>query len=295
MTVIDHIITPRSRDLGGFTVKRILPHAQRRTVGPFIFLDEMGPARFAPGQGVDVRPHPHIGLSTVTWLFDGELTHHDTTGAHISIRPGDLNWMTAGHGVVHSERTNADVRAAGHRLHGLQAWVALPDEAEDGPAGFDHYPADALPSVTRPGVAMTIVAGEAYGARSPVRIHSPLFYVMADLAPGAQLPTPDGHDERAIYVVEGALTVDGAALEAGALGVLATGVSGVAVAGEAGARIALLGGANVGPRFIDWNFVASSKEAIAAARADWIAAPDRGWAGRFTLPEGETEFIPLTD
>lgn len=293
---IDLVITPRERDLGGFSVKRALPYAKRRQIGPFVFLDEMGPSTFAPGQGVDVRPHPHVCLSTITFLFDGELTHRDNTGAVQSIRPGDVNWMTAGRGIVHSERTGADVRAAGHRLHGLQAWIALPEAHEETDPDFQHHPAATLPHLRREGVSMTVIAGEVYGARSPVRLLSPLFYVDAQLEPGAALTVSDEYAERAAYIVAGPVSLEGQSFEAGALLVFRPGAKVTLTAGGRPAHLMMLGGAPLSPRHIEWNFVASSKARIAQAKADWAAGPARDWTGPFTLPDGDDqEFIPLPE
>ncbi len=294
--VLEMIIEPRARDLGGFTVRRALPYAKRRHVGPFVFLDEMGPARFAPGQGVDVRPHPHVCLATITFLYEGELTHNDTTGALQSIRPGDVNWMTAGRGIVHSERTGADVRAAGHELHGLQAWIALPAEHEETEPHFQHHPAATLPQLSQPGVSGTLIAGEAYGATSPVALLSRLFYVDVHLQPGASLPAVTDYAEHSAYVVSGAVEIGGQQVKAGALAVLADAGDAVFTAGPEGAHLMLLGGDALGPRFMEWNFVASSKERLEQAKADWRAGPQRGWTGPFTLPAGDDqEFIPLPD
>ncbi len=285
---VELVITPRPKDLGGFTVKRALPYAKRRTVGPFIFWDEMGPGEFAPGQGVDVRPHPHIGLATVTYLFDGELTHSDTTGAVQSIRPGDVNWMTAGRGIVHSERTGAEPRAAGHRLHGIQSWVALPVEHEDDPPSFIHHPAATLPS---PEPGLVVIAGTAFGAASPVSFPAPIFYVRADLEPGRSIALPD-YPERAIYVVSGEVESDGGAHGPGDLAVFGEGDAEITAHDES--RVMLFGGAPIGQRFIDWNFVSSEKAKIEQAAADWTASAAAGFRDtRFSLPAGETEHIPL--
>ncbi|HEX8952470.1 MAG TPA: pirin family protein, partial [Polyangia bacterium] len=217
------VIDGRPRDLGGFTVRRLLPVAARRMVGPFIFWDHMGPTAFAPGQGVDVRPHPHIALATVTYLFEGEMMHRDSLGSAEVIRPGAVNWMMAGRGIVHTERTPPAARARGHRLDGIQAWVALPTAREDHAPRFEHHPAESIPLVARDGVALRVLAGSAFGATSPVRVASPTLYVDARLTAGATLAVPDEHDERAVYVAAGSVRVDGRAFVAGQMVVLARG------------------------------------------------------------------------
>ncbi len=294
---LEMIIAPRARDLGDLTVRRALPDAKKRAIGPFVFLDEMGPAAFAPGQGIDVRPHPHVCLATVTFLFDGEITHRDTTGAHQSIRPGDLNWMHAGRGIAHSERTGADVRAAGHRLHGLQAWVALPEDQEETAPRFQHHPAAALPQRTpADGVRATVIAGAAYGATAPVAVASPLFYVDTHMEAGAAVLAPEDYEARGAYVVAGAVEVDGARVDAGSLAVLTPGATVRLSAVDGPAHLMQLGGAPLGERFIEWNFVASSRARLEQAKADWVASARNGWTGPFTLPaEDNHEFIPLPD
>ena len=295
MTQIDLVIEGRAKDLGGFGVRRTLPSAKRRMVGPFIFWDEMGPGRFAPGKGIDVRPHPHIGLSTVTWLFEGELTHNDSTGARQSIQPGDVNWMIAGRGIVHSERTGDEPRAAGHAIHGIQAWVAAPRSAEEVEPSFHHVPAAQLPVLERPGVSGVLIAGDAYGLNSPVPVQSPLFYLAIDLEAGAELELPSAHAERAIYPVSGAVDAGGQRCEPGSVVIFGGGEARVkAVDGPA--RLMAFGGAPLeGERFIDWNFVASSKDKLEQAKRDWTDAPNQGWSGRFGMPAGENEFIPHPD
>ena len=282
---IAQILHGDQRDLGGFSVSRTLPQAARRMVGPFVFFDEMGPADFAPGHGIDVRPHPHIGLATVTYLFEGAIRHRDSLGTVIDIAPGAVNWMIAGSGITHSERSPPVQRAAGHRLHGIQSWVALPQtHAEDAPA-FVHHPADTLPVIERDGARMTLIAGAAYGAVSPVATASPMFYLDAVLDAGAVLDLPD-YDERAVYIVSGAVEADGATHGPGTMLVFESGVPARFSAIEA-TRAMLLGGATIdGPRHIFWNFVSASLERIEQAKADWRA-------GRFAGVPGETEFIPL--
>jgi len=285
--MIASIIEPRRRDLGGFEVARVLPHPAQRMVGPFIFFDEMGPVRFPPGipRSVDVRPHPHIGLATVTYLFSGEIMHRDSVGSEQPIQPGAVNWMTAGRGITHSERFER-ARAAGDEMHGIQSWVALPDAAEETDPTFVHYPAAALPVFEEAGVWARVIAGEAFGARSPVNIHSPLFYVHATLAPGGQLQLADRYSERAIFVAAGSVEVDGQQHEGGRMLILAPRHP-VRITGVRAATVMVLGGEPVGPRHIEWNFVSSSKERIAQAKADWRA-------GRMKLPDFDhDEFIPL--
>lgn len=284
MPVAD-VIAGRSRDLGGFSVSRVLPAPRRRSLGPFVFFDEMGPAVFAPGQGIDVRPHPHIGLATVTYLFDGGLTHRDSLGTVIDILPGAVNWMTAGRGITHSERSPSAMRAAGHRMHGIQSWVALPVDAAEINPMFVHHPAYTLPKFAGPGVEVTVIAGEMYGAKSPVRFPHPIVYAEARLAPGAELTLPADWSERGIYPVAGEGLLDGEALTAGAISVCADGDATLSARTPLHAMI--LGGAPFPePRLIDWNFVSHSANRIAQARDDWRE-------GRFPMVPGENEFIPL--
>jgi redox-sensitive bicupin YhaK (pirin superfamily) len=285
---IEHLIEPRSRDLGGFSVRRILPAAMRRMVGPFIFLDEMGPARFEAGEGIDVRPHPHIGLATVTYLFEGEILHRDSLGVTQRITPGAVNWMTAGRGIVHSERTAPDIRPAPSVLHGMQSWVALPRAAEDTAPEFHHHPADSLPEIEKPGARMRLIAGSAFGKVSPVRTYSQIFYLEVRLEAGASLPLPDDHEERALYPVSGDLTIGGDIMRPGQLAVLTPGTT-PDIRADSAARLMALGGAPMdGPRHIWWNFVASSEDRIEKAKTDWAEQ-------RFPPVPGETERIPLPD
>ena len=285
---IAKVIDPRPRDLGGFEVRRVLPAAGQRLVGPFIFFDHMGPAQFAPGKGVDVRPHPHIGLATVTYLFEGEIVHRDSLGFEQPIRPGDVNWMTAGRGIVHSERTDPREREHGARLHGIQSWVALPTDAEETEPAFHHHPMSTLPVVERGGVSMRLIAGAAYGLRSPAATHSDMFYLAAEAPSGGEVEIPTGYEQRAVYVVDGAVSVAGERYEAGRMIVVAADHTDPVSAGE-GARFMLLGGAPIdGPRHIWWNFVSSSKERIERAKDDWKN-------DRFARVPGEDEFIPLPD
>ncbi|MGE3273988.1 MAG: pirin family protein [Vicinamibacterales bacterium] len=286
---LDIVIVPRVRDIGGFEVRRVLPSARRKMVGPFIFLDQMGPAVFVPGAGVDVRPHPHIGLSTVTYLFEGAMRHRDSVGSDQVIVPGDVNWMTAGRGIAHSERTPDEARANGQAMFGLQMWVALPAADEEGPPAFAHHAAGTLPEFEDRGARVRLVAGSFMGQRSPV--HVPWETLLADvtLAAGARLPVSARHDERAIFVVEGTANLAGHRLAAGPLYVLKPDVE-VTITADTATRLVVLGGEPMdGPRHIWWNFVSSSKERIEQAKADWAA-------GRFDRVVGdEHEFVPLPE
>jgi len=284
---IETVILPRTRDLGdGFEVRRALPSMRRRMVGPFIFLDQMGPAVFSSGQGLDVRPHPHIGLATVTYLFEGEILHRDSLGTVQSIQAGAVNWMTAGRGIVHSERTPPSVRKTGGRLSGIQIWVALPKGEEEREPAFAHTPADALPVIESGGARVRLIAGTLYGARSPVGTLSELFYADAVLQSAARLEVPPAYEERALLVAEGAVQIEGERFPAGQLVILRPRQQ-VIVSAPGAARVLLLGGATMdGPRHIWWNLVSSSPERIEQAKVDWAA-------GRFPKVPGETEFIPL--
>jgi hypothetical protein len=287
--VIANVIEARPRDIGGFEVRRILPSAARRMVGPFTFLDQMGAVVFERDQGLDVPPHPHIGLATVTYLFEGEIIHRDSVGSHQPIRPGDINWMTAGRGIVHSERTSQAQRQAGSRLHGLQLWVALPQSHEEVTPSFHHHPSETLPARDHQGVRLRVLAGEAYGMSSPVEISSPLFYVDATMSAGSELSLPDEHEERAIYVVEGELRCGADRATPGRMLVFAEDAR-VTLRATEPTRVVLLGGAPLdGKRYIDWNFVSSSKERIEQAKQDWRE-------GRFPkVPGDDVEFVPLPE
>ncbi len=284
-----HILKSHARDLGGgLVVSRVLPGHPHRMVGPFIFFDQMGPVTVAPGQDVDVRPHPHIGLATVTWLFEGELIHRDSLGVVQPIAPGDLNWMSAGRGIVHSERGDPGRRRSARPMFGIQSWVALPAAHEDDAPSFSHHPAATLPDIRLPGAGRRLIAGEAGGARSPAPAVSPLFYLAAELDAGAALTLPAEHEERAVYLVQGSVAVDGTALEERQLAVLPPGKA-VDIRANTASRAMLLGGAKSdGPRHIWWNFVATSREKIEAAKARWREQ-------RFAPVPGETEFIPLPE
>jgi redox-sensitive bicupin YhaK (pirin superfamily) len=283
------ILNPHVRDLGGgFQVQRLLPSFPQKMVGPFIFFDHFGPVDFAPGHGVDVRPHPHIGLATVTYLFEGSQMHRDSAGSVQRIEPGDVNWMTAGTGIVHSERSTPEDRAAGHRLHGLQTWVALPKQHEQREPSFSHHAKAELPVIKSPGVGMRLIAGTAFGKRAPTPTFSPIFYVAVDIAAGGSFDLPPEHEERGVYAVEGDLRVDGEALPLRHMAVLAPSTT-VRIDAKSASRCMLLGGAKMdGDRLIWWNFVASSRELIDAASERWRAQG-------FPPVPGETEFIPLPD
>ncbi|NWG52417.1 MAG: pirin family protein [Hydrogenophilaceae bacterium] len=286
-SAIAKIIEPKPRDLGdGFMVRRILPTVERRTVGPFVFLDQMGPTRLAAGQGLDVRPHPHIGLATVTYLYEGEILHRDSLGYVQPIRPGELNWMSAGRGIVHSERSSEAVRAEGGPVFGLQAWVALPLAEEESAPSFDHYDADKLPKLYAENVQITVIAGEGFGKKSPARTLSPMVYADVAMQAGGDFEFGEVFEERALYVSMGAVRVNGEAVQAGRLAIL---TGGARITAEADARIALLGGPPLdAPRHVWWNFVASSREKLEAAKARWKA-------GGFDRVPGDDEFIPLPE
>ena len=285
------LVEGHQRDLGGFTVRRVLPSLAHRAVGPFVFFDHLGPALLTPGSDVQVRPHPHIGLATVTFLFDGEMIHRDSLGSVQSIRPGDVNWMTSGRGIVHSERTPewpaGPVPA--RPVHGIQSWVAVPRSHEDDDPSFAHHPAATLPTVALPGATVTVIAGDAFGQVSPVAVLVPTLYAVARLEAGATLSLDARHDERAVYVVDGLVRLDGEPVPPRTMAVLTSDADATLVAGEA-ALVMLVGGARLdAPRALDWNFVASDRTAIETARADWSTFPN----ARFPQVPGETEWIPL--
>lgn len=285
---VETVIVPRSHDIGGLEVRRALPSRTRRMVGPFIFWDQMGPGEFVAGQGVDVRPHPHIGLATITFLFEGRVLHRDSLGVVQEIAPGAVNWMTAGRGIAHSERTPPATRAGAHRLFGIQSWIALPRALEETDPGFAHTPAEALPRLADGGVALTLIAGRAFGLASPVRTASDTLYADATLAAGARLALPRETEERALYVLTGAVEIAGTRYPAGQLLVFRAGDP-IHIAADQPSRVLLLGGAAMdGPRHIWWNFVSSSRERIEQAKADWKA-------GRFVPVPDESEFIPLPE
>ena len=285
--MIELVIDARRRELGGFEVGRVLPFHAHRMVGPFVFFDHMGPIDFAPGipRTVDVRPPPHIGLSTVTYLFDGEITHRDSVGSQIAITPGEMNWMTAGRGITHSERFDR-LRQTGGPMHGIQAWVGLPQADEETDPAFAHHGPTDLPTYEDGGLWARLIAGEAFGAKANVRTHSPMFYVHWRLQAGAKAQLGAEYPERAAFVVSGEVEVDGQAFHAGQMLVFAPGQP-VLFTATSDAVVMLLGGEPIGPRFIEWNFVSSSKDRLEQAKADWRA-------GRMKLPDlDHDEFIPL--
>ena len=283
---IKAVLKPHLRDVGSLTVRRVLPAMAARLIGPFIFFDHMGPATLEPGVGLDVRPHPHIGLATVTYLFEGAIMHRDSLGSEQKIVPGDVNWMTAGRGIVHSERTPAEDRASGQTMHGIQTWVALPLADEEIEPSFSHHAADTLPVVERNGVTLRVIAGTAFGAESPVATFSGTLYVAAEFSPGGAFALEPEHEERGVYLVDGDLEIDGAPIEVGQMAVLALDET-VTLASTNGARVMLLGGEKLdGERFIEWNFVASSREKIEAAKLAWTNQ-------EMGKVPGETEWIPL--
>ncbi|MBL8773927.1 MAG: pirin family protein [Phenylobacterium sp.] len=287
--MIDLVIDQRRKDLGGFEVGRVLPYAKRRMVGPFVFFDHMGPVDFQAGfpRTVDVRPHPHIGLSTVTYLFEGEITHRDSTGVTQAIHPGEVNWMVAGRGITHSERFET-LRRNGGAMHGIQAWVALPAELEETDPAFANHGPDDLPTYEGGGMWARLIAGRAFGAEAKVKTQSPLFYVHWRLDAGAKAQLPAEYPERAAYVAEGSVEVDGRTYQAGQMLVFLPGRP-VTFTAQTPAIVMLLGGEPVGPRFVEWNFVSSSKERLEQAKADWRA-------GRMKLPDADDqEFIPLPE
>ena len=282
---IEQLIEPKETDLGGFSVRRALPNARRHMVGPWIFFDEMGPADFPAGQGIDVRPHPHVNLATVTYLFEGEILHRDSLGNLQAIRPGDINLMVAGRGIVHSEREREALRALPHRQHGLQLWLALPEADEETDPAFYHYPSGDMPAVTVAGVAVRVLVGTAFGVTSPVKTFADTLYVEAHLQAGQSIALPDA-EERAVYVVRGGIAAAGTAIPEHAMAVFAA-REGIVLKARSATRIAIIGGAPPGERHIDWNFVSSRKARIEQARRDWRE-------GRFPKVPGDMEeFIPL--
>ena len=286
--MLELVIDQRRRDLGGFEVGRVLPFASRRMIGPFIFFDHIGPADFAPGlpANADVRPHPHIGLSTVTYLFEGEIMHRDSVGSEQPIHAGEVNWMTAGRGITHSERFEK-IRKQGGALHGIQSWVALPDREEETEPAFWHHSRERLPVLEAGGVWMRLIAGRAYGVGSPVKTHSPLFYAHCTIKEGARLQLPPEYSERAAYVASGLVEVERRRFNAGQMLVFSAEHAGASLTAASPAIVMILGGEPVGQRFIEWNFVSSSQERIEQAKADWRA-------GRMKLPDlDNSEFIPL--
>ncbi|NNE83204.1 MAG: pirin family protein [Alphaproteobacteria bacterium] len=285
---ITAVIDSRDKDLGGFSVRRVFPAATLRTVGPFVFFDHMGPAVFPAGEGVNVRPHPHIGLATVTYLFEGEIMHRDSLGVEQAIRPGDVNWMTAGRGIAHSERTAAEVNSAEHRLHGIQSWIGLPLADEETDPSFFHHRAESLPEITQGDATLRLIVGNAYGHTAPVQTFSNMFYLDAPLPAGASVALPDDHEERAVYVVDGSVSIAGETYIAGQMVVVAPGAD-VSISAVGESRTMLFGGDPMdGPRHIWWNFVSSSKERIEQAKDDWKH-------NRFERVPGDDEYIPLPE
>jgi len=292
---IETLIIPRARDLGDFEVRRALPAPKRQMVGPFIFFDQMGPAEFVTGQGIDIRPHPHIGLATVTYLYKGKFHHRDSLGTDQWIEPGAVNLMTAGHGITHSERVDGEMLNTPYSLFGIQTWIALPKDAEDDPAAFVHAGKSELPLMEGEGKEVRLILGTAYGEKAPVKTASEMFYADAVLQPGASLPLPDDHEDRGAYVTQGSVTIAGQTYEPGQMMVFRPGDRVSMQAGPQGARVMLLGGETLeGPRYIWWNFVASSKERIEHAKEAWR---EGDWEhGRFQLPPTDNaEFIPLPE
>lgn len=287
--LIDTVIVPRSRDLGGFEVRRALPSSQRQMIGPFIFFDQFGPAEFLVGNGIDVRPHPHIGLATVTYLYEGEIVHRDSLGSLQTIRPGEVNWMTAGQGIAHSERTSEDLRATGSTIYGIQTWVALPKNAEETAPEFSHHSTGDLPVIEEGGAKARLIVGNLYGERAPVETFSEMFYVDVALEAGASIPLDASHEERSIFTLSGDIEIAGQTYGPGQLLVFRPGDP-ITIVARTPARMTLQGGEPMdGPRHLWWNFVSSSKERIDQAKADWRA-------GKFEIvPGDETEFIPLPD
>ncbi|MEM1419517.1 MAG: pirin family protein [Pseudomonadota bacterium] len=292
---IETVIVPRARDLGGFEVRRALPAPKRQMVGPFIFFDQMGPAEFLTDQGIDVRPHPHIGLATVTYLYDGAIRHRDSLGSNLEIEPGAVNWMIAGKGITHSERTSAERRKAElNPLYGIQTWVALPEDAEETDPGFEHQAKDALPFLEGEGKQVRLILGNLYGEKAPVKTFSEMFYADAVLEAGAKIPLTNDHEDRGIYVVAGEVEIAGVSYAAGQMMVFRPGDE-ITVTAAQSSRLMLLGGETLnGPRYIWWNFVASSQEKIEAAKEAWR---EGDWQnGRFHLPpDDDAEHIPLPD
>lgn len=281
------IIDPVEKDLGGFWVRRLIPFVKQSAVGPWIFFDHMGPADFAAGQGMDVRPHPHIGLATVTYMFDGEIVHRDSLGAVETITPGAINLMAAGKGIVHSERTSDAKRASGQSVCGLQLWLALPEELQEMDPEFLHYPSKDIPATDVDGVAVRVMIGEAFGHESPVKQYSDTQYIEAAMSAGSSLPVPQNSTELALYVVEGLVEIDGVEIKQHHMAILDTNCE-ISIKASQDSRIALIGGEPLGDRHLFWNLVSTSKERVEQAKQDWKE-------GRFEKVPGETEFIPLPE
>jgi redox-sensitive bicupin YhaK (pirin superfamily) len=285
---LQRVVVPRPHDLGGFEVRRALPSIEQRSVGPFVFFDQMGPAELQPGQGIDVRPHPHIGLATVTYLFAGTIIHRDSLGSVQAIEPGAVNWMTAGRGIVHSERSDKELRKQKQQLYGIQSWVALPQKDEETDPDFVHYSASSLPELQGEGKTVRIIAGSMFGKTSPVKTHSSLFYCDVEMRTAASINLESGYQERAVYLLEGDFEIAGNIFRPGRLLVFSAGDE-IAIKAISPARLLLFGGEPLdGPRHVWWNFVSSSRERIEQAKADWKS-------GLFSSVAGDTEFIPLPE
>jgi len=284
-SAIKTMLEPKEKDLDGFTVRRLMPTAEMRSVGPFVFFDHLGPAYFPPGRGIDVRPHPHIGLATITFLFEGEILHRDSLGMVQPIRPNEINWMTAGRGIVHSERTPPELRTTGHTAHALQLWVALPEADEESEPAFWHYDSTDLPLIEEEGRSIRVMIGEAYGVTSAVKTFSPTLYVAADLKAGATITVPDNVEERAVYVVAGALSAGDISVPLHSMAVFDAAPD-IELTATQDSTLVFIGGSGLGKRSVWWNLVATRKELIEKAKQDWQE-------GRFPKVPGETEFIPL--
>lgn len=282
---IKAVLQPQEKDLDSFTVRRLMPTSEMRSVGPFVFFDHLGPAYFPPGKGIDVRPHPHIGLATITFLFDGEILHRDSLGKVQPIRPNEINWMTAGRGIVHSERTPPELRAQGHNVHALQLWVALPEADEETEPSFTHYETEALPLIEDKERSIRVMIGEAFGVKSAVKTFSPTLYVSVDIKAGAQITVPDNVEERAVYVVAGALSTKNNVIPLHNM-VVFDSTPGIELTATEDSTLVFIGGTGLGKRTVWWNLVASRKELIEKAKQDWQE-------GSFPKIPGETEFIPL--
>ncbi len=282
---IKYVLEPKEKDLDSFTVRRLLPAKSIKSVGPFVFFDHLGPAWFPAGEGMDVRPHPHIGLATITYLFEGEILHRDSLSYVQPIRPNEINWMTAGRGIVHSERTPPDLRAAGHTLHALQLWVALPEEDEETDPAFFHYEGNALPEVIEDDKSLRVMIGEAYGVKSSVKTWSPTLYIEVNLKAGARLELPEDVKEKAVYLIAGNVIVNDSGIPQHSM-VIFDETNGIEIVAKEDSRLVIVGGTPLGKRTVWWNLVASRKELIEKAKSDWQA-------GRFPKVPGETEFIPL--
>lgn len=286
-SAIKMILEPKEKDLGNVTVRRLMPTHELRSIGPFVFFDHLGPATFPPGQGIDVRPHPHIGLATITYVFEGEILHRDSLGKVQPIRPNEINWMTAGRGIVHSERTPPEVRTNGHTLHALQLWVALPEADQETDPAFFHYGSETLPFREEPGRSIRVMIGEAFELRSTVRTWSPTLYVEVELEAGASISVPDQVEERAVYVVSGGLTARSNPIPFHTM-VVFDSTPGIELTATEDSRLVFIGGAPLGKRTVWWNLVSTRKELIEQAKQDWSE-------GRFSKVPQETEFIPLPE